>query len=131
MNVYLDIDGVLLKKDNTPAEGVIEFLKNVTENHDCYWLTTHGRDGSLEHLMQYLKPKLPEACWAYLELIKPTVWDVLKTEGIDFSKEFVWFDDNLMESEKKVLKEKDSLNSFRLVELNIYPNQLTKEYIKV
>ena len=35
--------------------------------------------------------------------VKPTEWEVLKTDGIDMDQDFVWFDDNLFESEKQVL----------------------------
>ena len=41
MNIYLDIDGVLLGKGWKPAFHVKEFLTYFIERHSCYWLTTH------------------------------------------------------------------------------------------
>lgn len=128
MKIYLDIDGVLLTKNGDPATGLLEFLKKVTE-HDCYWLTTHCKDESLDHVEMHLKPKVSEEEWSYLEKIKPNSWGYLKTEGIDFSSDFLWFDDNLMHAEKQALSHQDAFNSFRLVELRKYPDQLLEEII--
>ena len=49
---------------------------------------------------------------------------MLKTEGIDFSKDFRWFDDYAMEVEKEILKSKNCFNNFIQVDLQINPNQL-------
>jgi hypothetical protein len=128
MKIYLDIDGVLLTKTGEPATGLLDFLKRVTE-HDCYWLTTHCKDDSLDHVKMHLKPKVSNEEWLYIEKIKANGWDYLKTEGIDFSSDFLWFDDNLLHAERQVLKENDTLNNFRLVELKKYPDQLLQELI--
>ena len=115
MNIYLDIDGVLLKKHGGPADNVLEFLKYMTDNHDCYWLTTHCRNGANQSV-EYLEDKLPKEALEYLNKIKPAYWDTLKTEGIDFTKDFKWYDDYIMEAEEKVLKEHNCLDSFVRVE---------------
>lgn len=129
MNIYLDIDGVLLTKDGKPAIGVTEFLKEATEKHQCYWLTTHCRDNTLGHVQEYLKPKLPPEAFEYAQKVKANVWDFMKTEGIDFSQDFLWFDDNLMEGEKSTLLKHGAFNNFRIVNLERYPDQLYKELI--
>ncbi|OGM16531.1 hypothetical protein A2V56_00600 [Candidatus Woesebacteria bacterium RBG_19FT_COMBO_42_9] len=41
MNIYLDIDGVILANDKQAALYAKEFLKYVTDNYPTYWLTTH------------------------------------------------------------------------------------------
>lgn len=128
MNIYLDIDGVLLTKEGKQPAGLVEFLKKVTA-HDCFWLTTHCRDKSLDHVEFHLKPKVSEEAWSYLKKVQPNSWDSLKTEGIDFSTEFIWFDDNLMRSEEQILRQNNALNSFRLVDLRKYPDQLLQEVI--
>lgn len=46
------------------------------------------------------------------QTFKPTSWEVLKTDGIDLDSDFVWFDDNLFESEKNVLESYYVLDSF-------------------
>lgn len=43
-----------------------------------------------------------------LKKIKPTNWDTLKTEAIDFESNYFWIDDNPMEAEQKILKEKNN-----------------------
>lgn len=128
MKIYLDIDGVLLTKNGEPAVGVLEFLKKVTE-HDCYWLTTHCKDDSVEGVQFHLKQKLPQEAFEYIKKIKPNPWGTLKTEGLDFSSEFMWFDDTLFQSEEAVLRQHNALNAFRLVDLRKYPDQLLQELI--
>lgn len=118
MNVYLDIDGTLLHKDGTPAEGLHDFLEWVTQEADCYWLTTHCRDGSLEHLHSYLKRSLEPETFELIKLIKPTVWDVLKTEAIDFGYDFRWLDDQPMASELLVLQKYNVANCLIHIDLN-------------
>ncbi|MDD3284391.1 MAG: hypothetical protein PHZ07_02240 [Patescibacteria group bacterium] len=120
MNIYLDIDGVLLKKHGGPADNVLDFIKYITNNFDCYWLTTHCRNGE-DDCMEYLSDKLPIESLQYLEKIKPSYWDMLKTEGIDFSKYFIWIDDYIMDAEKKVLEEKNCLGNF--IEIGLEKNQ--------
>ncbi len=128
MNIYLDIDGVLIKKDNSPANYVVEFLKFITDKHDVYWLTTHCRGGGNNTLV-HLKDKLPEEALKYLEKIKSTDWRTLKTEAIDFSKDFRWFDDYVMEAEKDILNKNNSSSKFILVDLKDEPDKL-KEHLK-
>ena len=42
MILYLDIDGVLLNNDpDTRADYSIELIDYITNEFDCYWLTTH------------------------------------------------------------------------------------------
>ena len=130
-NLYLDIDGVLLDKGSA-AEGLVEFLRFATENFDCYWLTTHC-DGDVTPVFLYLVGKLPAEALPYIEQVKPTKWGSLsKTDGIDFIKPFYWLDDNLFETEKRVLEEKNLLNSFIHVNLNTNPRQLLEiiDYLK-
>lgn len=43
MNIYLDIDGVLITKNGQPAEYVEEFLEHIINKHNVFWLTTHCR----------------------------------------------------------------------------------------
>lgn len=125
MNIYLDIDGVLLQKDGTLAEYFEEFLEFFVSKHDVFWLTTHCRGGennAIRHITQY--NEISERSLELLQKIKPTEWETLKTEGIDFSQYFVWFDDNLLEAEKKELLEQDVYFSFYQVNLAENPDQL-------
>ncbi|NCA93629.1 MAG: hypothetical protein EOM84_00460 [Sphingobacteriia bacterium] len=110
MNIYLDIDGVLLKKDGTLANHFEEFLEFFVSNHSVFWLTTHCRGGennAVRHISQY--NEISERCLELLQKIKPANWETLKTEGIDFSQPFAWIDDYAMDVEKKVLLDNNAL----------------------
>jgi len=114
VNIYLDIDGVLITKNGQPSHGVKNFLEYITSNHDVYWLSTHCRGGE-SNVVGYLRDKLTIECLEYIKKIKATDWKTLKTEAIDFTKDFRWFDDHVMEAEKKVLLNNNKLNCLVLV----------------
>lgn len=122
-NLYLDIDGVILKKDGTPAENLTQFLEYATKNFECYWLTTHC-DGDATKPFLYLVGRIPQEAVPFLEKIQPTKWKLWKTEGIDFSKDFLWLDDTQFEGEKNALVEKGALDKFILIDLKANPDQL-------
>ena len=46
MNIYLDIDGVIVANDNTAANHASEFIEYVLTYYPdtTYWLTTHCQD---------------------------------------------------------------------------------------
>jgi len=127
MIIYLDIDGVLihesLQKYQQVADGAVEFLKDITDNHDCCWLTTHCK-GDTIHTLEYLGARLPEEAMQYAKLLKPTNWNTWKTEAIDFSKDFRWIDDDVFEAELKDLRDNNCEDKLIKVDLNKNPNQL-------
>ena len=89
IKLYLDIDGVLLTAKHTrAADGVDEFVGFVTTYFECYWLTTHCKGESrtaLNYLAQYMKPETIERL---KDAVRPTNWEALKTEAIDFESDF-------------------------------------------
>ena len=125
MNIYLDIDGVLLANEKSAANYADEFLQAVLAAYpdSTYWLTTHnwrGENRTKEVLAPHLKPETVPL----LDKIKPTVWNEMKTDGINFSEKFIWIDDDLWEDELKVLEEHDVTDNFILIDLNKNPDQL-------
>lgn len=117
MKLYLDIDGVLLTAKNPQAaEGAAEFVEFITDHFDCYWLTTHCQ-GNTDTALRYLSDYFDDATMERLQSIKPTRWETLKTDGIDFNSRFVWIDDYAMQAEKTVLKQHDASDSLILVDL--------------
>lgn len=125
MNIYLDIDGVLLKKDCTLANHFDEFLEFLLNNHNVYWLTTHCRGGqcdAIEHIAR--NNNISEKSLENLKKIKLTDWYALKNEAIDFSKDFRWLDDFIFEKEKEVLEKNGALQKAILINLKENPNQL-------
>lgn len=103
--LYMDIDGVLLhtKRVRVP-EFAEEFIDYVTTHFDCYWLTTHCKgdaNGPLGYLSQYYDSNVIER----LKGIKPTTFDVLKTDAICFDEDFYWLDDSPFNAELAVLRQ--------------------------
>jgi len=102
MNLYLDIDGVLLGKEdpNSPeirlAHHAEEFLAFALAHFDCFWLTTHCQ-GRSETVLQYLTPYGSETFLALAGKVKPTQFRVMKTEAL--TGDFLWLDDAPMQCE--------------------------------
>ena len=104
MHLYLNIDGVLLNYDSdTRADYSIELIDYITNEFDCYWLTTHCKGDTLPAI-EYLTNYFPVETIEKLKTIKPTYWEDLKTEGIDFDKSFIWLDDYPFQAELSVLE---------------------------
>lgn len=127
MNVYLDIDGVLLANESHAANYADEFLGVILSRYpdSTYWLTTHnwnGENRAVEVLTPYLKSETVEL----LEKIKPTEWRELKTDAINFEEDFIWFDDDLWPDELKVLERNEATECFIMVNLNKDPDMLQK-----
>ena len=124
-NVYLDIDGVLLVNDNTMANHCHEFLEYVTGHFPTYWLTTHCRgDDRLTHL--FLTRTFPARTLEIVKKIKPTNWATNKTEGIDFSQPFLWFDDDLFLGERQELERRNLLDNWIEVDFRKDENYLQR-----
>lgn len=117
--IYIDIDGVLLTtKHKDVAQNAIPFLIYILSHFDCYWLTTHCRNNNTDNLLEMLSHYFPPNIIKMLHQVKPTKWDTLKTEGIDFDSDFYWIDDYAFEAEKQVLIRKDCINRLIVVNLN-------------
>lgn len=128
MNIYLDIDGVLLANENTLALHAEEFLSTLLEKYPetTYWLTTHcwrGENRAVEILSPHLSPELIER----IKRIKPTEWGEAKTDAIDFSQPFLWFDDDLYPEEKAALEANSAVDNWIGIDLVKDPNQLQKQ----
>ncbi len=127
MNVYLDIDGVLLANDLNPANYANEFLEYVLTNYPdtTYWLTTHCQGDAnvpIQHIGYLFKPETVEL----MKKIKPTTWDLAKTRAIDFSQPFLWFDDDLFFEERETLTKNNAVDNWIEVNLQKDPDQLKK-----
>jgi hypothetical protein len=124
MNIYLDIDGVLVTKDKRPANGVTEFLSFITDRFDCYWLTTHCRDGNPAQAIDYVQEiiKIDKGILEKINSSKP--WYTYKTHAIDFNRDFRWLDDFLLVGEIKTLNRYDALDKVIRVSLQNDPDGL-------
>jgi hypothetical protein len=125
MNIYLDIDGVLLIDEKYASPHADEFIQHVLAKYPdtTYWLTTHnwqGENRAKEVLAPYLQPETA----ALLDQIKPSLWKELKTDGIDFEQDFLWFDDDLWPEELKVLEDNNATGNFVMIDLAKDPDML-------
>lgn len=127
MNIYLDIDGVLLANESNLAEGALEFIKYAADNFEVYWLTTHCMNGDPAHAVEYIARVEQEDLRPWLKKFKPTVWSLKKTDAIDFTKPFFWYDDDCYSEERKVLMENNAIKSWIEVDLRKYPDQMIHE----
>lgn len=127
MNVYLDIDGVLLANDLNPANFASDFIKVVLERfpNSTYWLTTHCH-GDASIPVQRIGHLFSNETVELLKKIKPTTWDLAKTRAINFDEPFLWFDDDLFYEEKQDLQKHDVLDNWIEVDLSNDPDQLQK-----
>ena len=83
MNIYLDIDGTLIREAlnerlGQPADGLPEFLQAI-QHHNLFWLTTHCREGNPIRPIEILKRVTGESLHPIIDSIKGTVWDTAKT----------------------------------------------------
>lgn len=124
-NIYLDIDGVLLANENFAANGATEFLQAILAKYpeSTYWLTTHCQ-GDASVPVQRLEQFFDERSVSLMDRIKPTTWKVAKTEAINFSKDFLWFDDDLYDDEREALIANSALGKWIEVDLYKDPNHL-------
>lgn len=122
-DIYLDIDGVLLANDKYPAKHVEAFLEYITSNYPTYWLTTHCHKGDTDWINEYLSPICSPKTMELIKRIKPTVkdWDIAKTEAIDFSRPFLWLDDDLYPEERQALIEHNCLANW--IEIDLAKNE--------
>lgn len=114
MNIYLDIDGVMLGT-KSPQKDIAKLIKYILKHYpdNTYWLTTHCKSG-INRCAEWLKQNnFPEELADEMDkIIKPTDWEVMKTEAIDMDQDFVWFDDSLFETERRTLEAYHVLDGF-------------------
>ena len=140
MKIYLDIDETILyntteKEGNMmclksyPAKYLKEFLKNALERHQVYWLTTHC-DGDATVPVLYLSKYFDQELMDLIIRIKPTRWANRKIEAINLKEDFLWFDDVLLGTEEKELKEAGKLQSY--INVNLDKNEdFWQDWLKI
>jgi hypothetical protein len=128
MKIYLDIDGTLIHEDLTenygkPAAGLEDFI-TALKTYDVYWLTTHCRDNDPSNAQRIVKAVLPESFHEQIDSFKPVIWDVNKTEALDWDRDFIWFDNDIFDEEWKDLEKCNDGQSVIQVDLRANPEQL-------
>lgn len=131
MNIYIDVDGVLINKDGALADFAEVFLQAIISRwpDSTYWLSNYcwqGKNIARDIVYPHLKKK---RTMELIELIKPTDWDELKTDAINFSEPFLWFEDKLFRDEVEILKHYHAYKCFRQINLVKDPSQLLDEVL--
>jgi len=118
MNIYLDIDGVLLANEKHLALHAEEFLNHILKYYPdtTYWLTTHCQ-GDTAIPMQRIGHLFKATTAELMQKIHSTRWHIAKTEAIDFTQPFLWFDDDLFPEERIALLKHGVLDSWIEVDL--------------
>jgi len=125
MNIYLDVDGVLLNHDGTLANHADEFLAAMVHSgHPVHWMTTRCRDGDASSVVDVLSRLVQPSTVELLTLIRPTSWATSKLEAIDLRSPFIWFDDQPLQFEIEELRECGLLDRWVKVDLLSEPDQL-------
>lgn len=125
MNIYLDIDGVIMANDQRVANYAHEFVEHLVNKYPVYWLTTHCK-GDAKYTINHLKMFFNSETIKLMEKIKPTNWDTLKTEAVDFTQPFIWFEDDLFNAEKNILRQNNKFDSWIEINFSKDINQLSK-----
>ncbi len=101
--IYIDVDGTL--RDGRGLFPTAKaFILRAVQAFDCYWLTTHCH-GSIEGVLAYLRPIVDDETFQALQQIKPTNWDVFKTEALSPTEPWTWLDDAPLATELQWLKD--------------------------
>jgi len=130
--VYVDLDGVLLGKAQPDDREIVlarharELLEYCIQHYQCYWLTTHCKDGDTTPVVNILERYADEPVMKLIRAIKPTSWKTMKTEAIDFQLDFYLIDDQLLQYEIELLKEKAVLNRWIQVDTRRNPDDLKR-----
>lgn len=124
MNIYLDVDGVLLD-NGKPAGFVSSFLSHVLRKYpdSTYWLTTRC-NGDASDVLRQIQSLFDDDTQRLLKKIKPTAWPIVKTQAIGFTQPFLWFDDQLGWADKQALEQNNALDSHVRINLESNPDQL-------
>ncbi len=123
MNVYLDVDGVLVDRAGNLAPNAELFLSKVVDEGNTYWLTTRCH-GDCDPVVTYMQRLVSPEIFALIKKVKPTTWSTYKTEAIDFSQPFIWYDDNPLMPEVEELRTKGALKNLVRIAKNEYGTPL-------
>jgi hypothetical protein len=110
--------------------GLNAFLRFILDSGSVFWLTTHCREADTSYALNHLHHFLQPDNFTLVNRIKGTEWRTMKTEAIDFSVPFFWFDDYVLEAEKRILKQNGSFSSWVSVDLANNDNNICKAVMK-
>ncbi|MCQ2570742.1 MAG: hypothetical protein MJ154_00625 [Candidatus Saccharibacteria bacterium] len=110
MDIYLDIYGTLIANNSPKAdkEALLTFiLDNFAGN--IYWLTSYSEQRIPEVLAGEYEGDLLARLQNEIQYCQSGIY---KSDSIDFSRPFVWLDDNQSEADYYALKTHNALDNF-------------------
>lgn len=127
MNIYLDINQVLLTNKNTLALHCDEFLESIIK-YPTFWLTS-DYGGKVDMALSHLLPLLNHEQRNLVTLIDRVPWDLSRTEAIDFREPFLWFTRAVDEFEISDLEVQNCVKNLILIDTDKEP-EILKLYAK-
>jgi len=135
VNVYLDIDGVLLSTDRERpsrlalADHAVEFLGFVVANFDVYWLTPACRGdaiAAMDHLVRHARLSDREHLMGLCARIRATNYKTLRTEALPAGEPFIWIDDAPSDAELADLRARGLFQSWLWIDTREEPEDLLR-----
>lgn len=125
MNIYLNIEGILLVNGGTLANHADAFLQAVLTKYPdaTYWLTPNDearREKTKALLTSQLKPETA----GLLDKIKVAQWSGAESEAVNFEQDFLWFGNELWPEDLKALEKHEVTERFILIDLDKNPDIL-------
>ncbi len=113
--LYLDIDGVLLRRRHTGmfdafeiAPGCLDVLEWATARFRCLWLSSRCRQGwpdGARRAFRHAGALRDDPRWGVLDLIEPAAWTITNSEAIDLASDcWWWLEDDPIEADRNWLR---------------------------
>lgn len=137
--LYLDIDGVLLRRTRQQGFGAISpyeiaygatrFLEWATAKFDVFWLSTRTSGGSIDNAERAFRHASPSAMRSdrfssLIRSIPAPQWDTAKIYGIDVARPFFWIDDDPDQISVAHLSDRDLMHRLIKVSVDSEPDLL-------
>lgn len=116
IDIYLNVDGVLIDDNSRPTNYSREFIKYIVPNFNTYWLSRRDKNNGfsiIKDLSRIFEPNTMQL----INRVRPTRWSFAKTQAINFDRPFLWFDDELIVHERLELIKNNALNNWINVDL--------------
>jgi hypothetical protein len=135
VNVFLDVDGVLLGCDRERpsrlalADHALDLLAFALARAEVYWLCPQGRGDArpvVDHLVQHTRASDRERLLALAATVRVANWRGLRTEALPADGNFVWLDDGPEPGELAILKGRGWLDRWVWVDTRESPDDLLR-----
>jgi len=134
VQVYLDIDGVLLGLDPTRpqrlalAPHALDFLAFLLARTTVHWLSPlhHDAKAALDHLVTHTQQSDRERLLTLAPRVRMANWRTLRTEALHADGRFVWLDDAPSPEELASLRQRNWLDRWLWVDTREEPEDLLR-----